>query len=182
MGKVGCVQSPRRRFSEQLDSDRHAVFPLGRLTNLLDVMDRLTLTIDGRPYGGETTFPVMNPATLTIVGNTPDCSQRELDAAVNAARNTLSGWSNTTSEEHRTVLECFAAAIQTISVNRQWAGRYIRRFDDAGVAARLLAVVPTAPPLIVPAAHALNVVRTIRVYIGLRDTYAEMPDSRASSF
>jgi len=51
-----------------------------------------TMTIDGRPIAGESHFAVLNPATEDPVGQAPDCSHEQLDAAVDAARRAAPAW------------------------------------------------------------------------------------------
>lgn len=50
------------------------------------------MTIDGRATGSPAGLAVRNPATGAVVGQAPDCSDEQLDAAVGGAGRALAGW------------------------------------------------------------------------------------------
>ncbi len=68
------------------------------------------MTIDGQPVAGETVFDVLNPATGESVAQAPDCSQAQLDLAVNAARKAFPAWAATPLSTRRALLLQLAAA------------------------------------------------------------------------
>ncbi len=51
-----------------------------------------TMTIDGQPQPASGSFAVLNPATEDVVGQAPECSRDQLDAAVAAARRAAPEW------------------------------------------------------------------------------------------
>lgn len=60
--------------------------------------------IDGKLVGASAWLDVLNPANEEVIGRVPDCGQRELDAAVAAARAAFPAWSKKPIEERRAVL------------------------------------------------------------------------------
>ncbi|KIF73073.1 aldehyde dehydrogenase [Streptomyces sp. 150FB] len=71
-----------------------------------------TMTIDGRPVAGTSSFGVTNPADETVLAQAPDCSPEQLDAAVAAARAAFPAWAGTDHGERRKLLHGMADAIE----------------------------------------------------------------------
>jgi len=63
-----------------------------------------TMTIGGKAVAGETSFAVLNPANEQVIGQAPDCSPAQLDAAVAAARAAFPAWSATPIDQRRQAL------------------------------------------------------------------------------
>ena len=55
-------------------------------------LSRFSMTINGSPEISESTIDVINPATENILAKAPDCSAKQLDQAVAAARAALPNW------------------------------------------------------------------------------------------
>lgn len=70
-----------------------------------------TMTIDGRPVPGSATFDVINPATEAVIGQAPEASKEDLDAAVDAARRAFPGWAATPIAERRRLIDALGDAI-----------------------------------------------------------------------
>jgi aldehyde dehydrogenase (NAD+) len=68
--------------------------------------------IDGNMVAADTWLDVLNPANEQVIGRVPDCGQRELDAAVAAARAAFPAWSKKPIEERRAVLMQISDAIK----------------------------------------------------------------------
>jgi acyl-CoA reductase-like NAD-dependent aldehyde dehydrogenase len=58
------------------------------------VTPEVALSIDGRSVRGESTFPVVNPATGDPFAEAPDCTEDQLNAAMEAALRAFPGWSS----------------------------------------------------------------------------------------
>ncbi len=55
-------------------------------------MSDFSLTIDGRSLAGDTSFPVVNPATGEPFAEAPECSPAQLDAAMEASARAFPAW------------------------------------------------------------------------------------------
>lgn len=71
-------------------------------------------TINGQLQGTQNTRHGINPATETNNPEVPISTSRDVDAAVNASRNALISWQNTTYEERRKALEGLADALASL--------------------------------------------------------------------
>lgn len=67
----------------------------------MSFFDSFTMTIGGKAVSSSETIDVINPATEEIVAKAPDCSEKQLDDAVAAARAAFPGWRATPIEERR---------------------------------------------------------------------------------
>lgn len=70
-----------------------------------------TMTIDGKGVAGASTYEVINPAKETVLAQAPSCSEAQLNEAVAGARRAFPGWSATSFEERRRLVEDIAAVI-----------------------------------------------------------------------
>ncbi|HZQ30947.1 MAG TPA: aldehyde dehydrogenase family protein [Mycobacterium sp.] len=86
------------------------------------------LTIDGEPQnGGAGTYPVHNPARpAEVVGEAPAADQRQLDAAVQAARRAVDGWRALSVGERGAAVIAAATAASQQFAGRDGARRYTR--------------------------------------------------------
>jgi acyl-CoA reductase-like NAD-dependent aldehyde dehydrogenase len=55
-------------------------------------MSSYTMSIDGKPHDGASSFGVINPATEAVFAEAPQCSGAQLDAAVAAAKRAFTSW------------------------------------------------------------------------------------------
>jgi acyl-CoA reductase-like NAD-dependent aldehyde dehydrogenase len=69
------------------------------------------MTIDGKPVQGESSFPVINPATGAPFAEAPECSRVQLDHAMAAAQAAFKTWRKDEGKR-RKVLEACADALQ----------------------------------------------------------------------
>ena len=67
-------------------------------------MEDLRLLINGKLVPGDSTMPVINPATEESIGDCPRASRQQLDQAVAAAKAAFPGWSATPIGERRKLL------------------------------------------------------------------------------
>lgn len=70
-----------------------------------------SMTIDGKPVSGAETFPVINPATGEKFTEAPNCTKRELDAAIASAREAFPAWSARPIDERRQAILGLAGAM-----------------------------------------------------------------------
>jgi len=70
-----------------------------------------TMTIDGAGVSSDATIDVINPATEDVVGQAPDLSRDQLDAAVAAARRAFPAWRATPLDQRRILVAKFAEVI-----------------------------------------------------------------------
>ncbi|MFF1818177.1 aldehyde dehydrogenase family protein [Kribbella sp. NPDC058245] len=70
-----------------------------------------TMTIGGKVVAGNDFFPVVNPANGAVVGDAPNCSPQQLDAAVAAARDAFPAWSARPVADRQKVLIAMADAV-----------------------------------------------------------------------
>jgi acyl-CoA reductase-like NAD-dependent aldehyde dehydrogenase len=66
------------------------------------------MTIGGRAVHGAASFDIIDPATGRVIAQAPDASAEQLDAAVEAARNALPGWSARPWRERQALLGAIA--------------------------------------------------------------------------
>lgn len=69
------------------------------------------MTIDGQAADAAARFPVLNPATETVVAEVPDCSRDQLDAAVAAARAAYPAWRATPYADRQAALRSIGAML-----------------------------------------------------------------------
>ena len=74
-------------------------------------MSSFTMTIDGQAVSGGRKSGVINPATGKVFAEVPDCSQAELDRAMEAAKRAFPAWSRDEAGR-RSALNAAAAALQ----------------------------------------------------------------------
>lgn len=67
-------------------------------------MPHYTMTIDGAPVPGETTWGIVNPATGEVHAQAPDCTQVQLDAAFAAAEKAFASWRKDENKRRRLLL------------------------------------------------------------------------------
>ncbi|MET7685594.1 aldehyde dehydrogenase family protein [Streptomyces sp. NPDC005423] len=101
---------------------------------------KFTLTIDGLPVEGATTFDVTNPATGQVLAAAPQCSTDQLDEAVAAARTAFPAWAALPVERRRQYLRTMADTIDThtemladLVVQEQGKPRGVARTEVAGL-------------------------------------------------
>ncbi|MEU4411092.1 aldehyde dehydrogenase family protein [Streptosporangium sp. NPDC023963] len=70
-----------------------------------------SMTIDGVAVPAASTYPVIDPATCRVVGEAPDCTREQLDAAVAAARRAQPGWAVLPVADRRRYLRTIAEVI-----------------------------------------------------------------------
>jgi acyl-CoA reductase-like NAD-dependent aldehyde dehydrogenase len=69
------------------------------------------MTIDGKPVAGESSFPVINPATGSPFAEAPECSRGELDHAMASAHAAGKSWRRDEARRRQVLIAC-ADAIQ----------------------------------------------------------------------
>jgi len=72
----------------------------------------MQMTIDGRLVATPQGFPVINPATGTVLATAPSCSVAQLQEAVEAAQRAFKSWRERPLEERRARLRQIAAQIR----------------------------------------------------------------------
>ncbi len=75
-------------------------------------MSKLTMTIDGKSVEAEKTFGVINPATEEVFAECPDCTQAQLDLAMEAAKRAFQSWRRQDVAKRRQVLLDCAEALK----------------------------------------------------------------------
>jgi acyl-CoA reductase-like NAD-dependent aldehyde dehydrogenase len=75
-------------------------------------MESFNLLIDGRLVAGDTTMPVINPATEETIAECPRASLNQLNQAVAAAKAAFPGWAATPIGERRKAIAQMADAIE----------------------------------------------------------------------
>lgn len=73
--------------------------------------DAFYMLIDGELVSSPDTVAVINPANQSVVGQAPNCSSEQLDAAVAAARRAQPAWASRTIDDRREILSAFADAV-----------------------------------------------------------------------
>ena len=71
------------------------------------------MLINGELVSAENTIDVFNPATGQVIAQVPDCSEKQLDAAVMAARAAFPSWRDTPIEERAALVRELGAATQS---------------------------------------------------------------------
>lgn len=115
--------------------------------------------VGGRKQKAATTYPIINPATLQVIGEAPVSSADDLDAAVAAAHAAASRWS-VDADERRRSLDAMADVIEA-------------NLDEL---ARLLTL-EQGKPLANAANEFRNAVRILRHYAKWHDTTKVLRDS-----
>jgi acyl-CoA reductase-like NAD-dependent aldehyde dehydrogenase len=72
-------------------------------------MNEFHLIIDGKTIATEKTFDVINPATEEVFAQAPDCSQKQLDLAVEAANKAFIVWRADEKVRRTALVECAEA-------------------------------------------------------------------------
>ncbi len=75
-------------------------------------MSDYSLLIDGKMVPGDSTMPVLNPATEEVLAQCPRASKDQLDKAVAAAKAAYPAWAATPMEERRKLIIKMAEAIE----------------------------------------------------------------------
>jgi len=75
-------------------------------------MSDYNLLIDGKMIPGDTTMPVLNPATEEVLAQCPRASKAQLDKAVAAAKGAFPAWAATPIEQRRALVIKMAEAIE----------------------------------------------------------------------
>ncbi len=72
-------------------------------------MDQLSMTIDGAAPRTEKTIPVINPATGQEFTEVPDCTQAQLDAAMESAARAYGSWKTDVDKRRQALIACAEA-------------------------------------------------------------------------
>ncbi len=72
-------------------------------------IDTYQMTIGGETMAAERTFGVINPATAKVFKEAPECSERQLDAAMSAAEQAFSTWRRDVTVRREALQVCAAA-------------------------------------------------------------------------
>ena len=72
-------------------------------------MAEFTMTINGKAVAGSKTVGVINPATGKTFAQVPDCSEAELDQAMDSAQKAFTTWSKDINLRRKVLGECSAA-------------------------------------------------------------------------
>ena len=117
--------------------------------------DETQLLIGGKWVdAGDGTYDIVNPATEEVVGQAPNASVADAEAAAAAAREAFPAWAATPAEERLALLKAAAAAIRAkndelVPLVIAETGRHrLGRLADAGAGQRgpLRALLPGHPP------------------------------------
>lgn len=73
--------------------------------------DPYTMSIDGNKISSDEAFDVINPATAEVFASAPDCTQAELEVAVEAARKAQKSWGAMSLDERRPFLLALSGKI-----------------------------------------------------------------------
>ena len=73
--------------------------------------EQFTMTIGGKAIEGAEQFDVVNPATEQVIAKAPDCTQKELNSAIAAARSAFPAWKALSIGDRRNALLAFAGKI-----------------------------------------------------------------------
>lgn len=79
---------------------------------MTDFNSDYVMTIGGKSVATKNTCPVYNPATRGVVANVPDCSQAQLDQAVQAAQTAFEQWRTTSHETRSKALNAIADVVE----------------------------------------------------------------------
>lgn len=111
------------------------------------------MTIDGQSVAGEGVIDVVNPATAEVFAQAPDCSPKQLDAAVASARAAFQAWRRTEIEHRQGLLRRAAEVLLTnvdelsrLFTREQGRPLAAARQEIEGAAAWLKAVSAMRPP------------------------------------
>jgi len=72
-------------------------------------MSDFTMTINGKSVPGDSTFGVVNPATGKVFSQAPECSRKQLDAAMDAASQAFPAWSRDPARRRKALVDCAEA-------------------------------------------------------------------------
>jgi acyl-CoA reductase-like NAD-dependent aldehyde dehydrogenase len=77
-------------------------------------MEEYLMTINGQSLKGIETFEVINPATEEIIATVPECSDEQLDTAVNAANQSLTTWAQDVTKRRQALNICAEVLLSNI--------------------------------------------------------------------
>ncbi|MBX3595886.1 aldehyde dehydrogenase family protein [Sphingomonas sp.] len=77
----------------------------------MDFDKSFSMTIGGNAVVGASMFDVVNPANETVIGQAPDATKEQLDAAVAAARRAFPAWAATPIDERRALIDKLGDAV-----------------------------------------------------------------------
>lgn len=69
-------------------------------------MSEFTMTIDGKKVAGEKSFEVINPATGQVFAEAPECTEDQLDMAMEAAERAFLTWRQDEAKRREVLLDC----------------------------------------------------------------------------
>lgn len=78
-------------------------------------MSELTMTIDGKAVAGEKTFGVINPATGQVFMQAPDCTNGQLDHAMESAQRAFGSWRRDIESRRQVLRDCSAAIKKNVA-------------------------------------------------------------------
>lgn len=77
-------------------------------------MDEYLMTINGQSVRGVQNFDVINPATEEIISTIPECSDEQLNTAVNAANHSLTAWAQDVAKRRQALNNCAEVLLSNI--------------------------------------------------------------------
>lgn len=77
-------------------------------------MEEYLMTINGQSVKGIHNFDVINPATEEIIATVPECSDEQLDMAVNAANHALTAWAQDVTKRRQALNNCAEVLLSNI--------------------------------------------------------------------
>ena len=78
-------------------------------------MSDFKFIIDGKPVDTTESFPVLNPATETVIAQCPKATIEDLNNAVAAAKKAFPPWSATPDSERARIVHAIAEALEAHS-------------------------------------------------------------------
>ena len=79
---------------------------------MTDLNSDYVMTIGGKLVSAKNTCPVYNPATREVIAKVPDCSESQLNEAVQAARTAFEQWRKTSQAERQKALNAIADVLE----------------------------------------------------------------------
>jgi len=79
---------------------------------MTDFNSGYVMTIGGKAISTKSTCPVYNPATRQVIANVPDCSEAQLNEAVQSAQTAFQQWRNSSKEERQKALNAMADVME----------------------------------------------------------------------
>ena len=77
-------------------------------------MEEDLMTLNGQSVRGVRNFDVINPATEEIISTVPECSDEQLDTAVNAANHSLTAWAQDVAKRRQALNNCAEVLLSNI--------------------------------------------------------------------